>query len=386
VTHREPRLSDRSAVPSSGVLPEPGRSAFRTLVVVLLTCAFAALGVGSASAAGRTLPQGNWEVLSASGSTVRVAGWALDRDLPRTSVQVHVYVDGRGAALVANGSRPDVGAAFPGAGNAHGFSHSRTVAAGVHSVCVYAIDVGNGARNTPFGCRSIAVRATLPKGNWERLSATGGTLSMAGWALDPDAPTAPVQVHVYLDGRFVALTANGVRRDVGAAFPGAGSAHGFSFSRTMASGVHKVCVYAIDVDDPRRNTPLGCRSVTTAFPPPIGEFEDAWVGPSWSNSGDMLYIKGWALDPNHPTEAATFHAAIDGRVVAVTGAARERPDVGSAYPGAGDLHGFEEGFDVSDFSFAPGAHEVCIVALAFLPTETLNTHLGCRQVMVPAER
>jgi hypothetical protein len=365
------------------VLSEPGRSAIRTIVVLLVTCVVAALGVGAAGAAGR-LPQGNWEVLSASGSTIRVAGWALDRDVPTASVPVHVYIDGRGAALTANGSRPDVGRAFPGAGNAHGFSHSRTVAPGVHSVCVYAIDVGNGARNTPFGCRSIEVRAALPTGNWERLSATGGTLSLSGWALDSDAPTAAVQVHVYVDGRSFAVTANGSRSDIGRAFPGAGNAHGFSFSRTVASGRHSVCVYAIDVDNKQRNTPFGCRSITTAFPPPIGDFEDAWVGPGWANQGDMLYVSGWALDPSAPTEVVTIHVVIDGETLLVTGAYQDRPDVGAAYPGAGDGHGFEEGFDVSDFAFSPGVHEACVVAMVFYPMETVQTVLGCRQVTVPA--
>ena len=266
------------AVPSSGVLPERTRSAFRTLVVLLLTCVFAGLGAGAAAGAGGTLPLAHWDALSASGSTITVAGWALDRDVPKAAVQVHVYVDGRGVALTADRSRPDVDAAFPGAG----------------------------------------------------------------------------------------------------------SAHGFSLARTAATGVHRVCVYAIDVDDQSRNTPLGCRSVTVPFPPPIGEFEDAWVGAGPQNSGETVFVSGWTLYPGDPSVPADVEIVIDGQLRLVTPAVESRPDVGSAHPGMGDDHGFSEAFPVSQFSFAPGVHSVCVWTQVMLPTERLESSLGCRQVTVPA--
>jgi hypothetical protein len=86
-----------------------------------------------------------------------VSGWAFDPDDAAATVKVHVYVDGAGVAVAADGSRPDVGAAFPGAGSGHGFSHSVPVAPGVRTVCVYAIDVEQPWRNTGLGCRSVQV-------------------------------------------------------------------------------------------------------------------------------------------------------------------------------------------------------------------------------------
>jgi hypothetical protein len=71
------------------------------------------------------------------------------------STPVHVYVDGKGVAVTADGSRPDIGRAFSGAGAAHGFSYSVSVAPGTHQVCVFAIDVDVSSRNTLLGCRSI---------------------------------------------------------------------------------------------------------------------------------------------------------------------------------------------------------------------------------------
>jgi hypothetical protein len=73
-------------------------------------------------------------------------------------VAVHVYVDGGfGGEFLANGSRPDVGAAYPGAGDAHGWSYAAAAAPGAHTVCVYAIDAEILTRNTPLGCRQVAV-------------------------------------------------------------------------------------------------------------------------------------------------------------------------------------------------------------------------------------
>src|SRR5690606_16138564 len=55
------------------------------------------------------------------GNGVRVRGWALDFDTDQP-VPIHVYVDGGLAATgTANVHRPDVGAAYRGWGDFHGF-------------------------------------------------------------------------------------------------------------------------------------------------------------------------------------------------------------------------------------------------------------------------
>jgi hypothetical protein len=211
-----------------------------------------------------TRPNANWEVLSATGTTVTAGGWAFDPDAPTASSQVHVYVDGRGTALTASASRPDVGAVFPAAGANHGFGWSATLDPGMHTVCAYAIDVQLSWLNTPLGCRTVAVALTRPWGNWETLSASGSTITVGGWALDPDSPSVSSAVHVYIDGQGVALTADESRPDVGAVFPDAGAAHGFGHSSTVAPGRHTVCVYAIDAQITWLNTTLGCRSIATS--------------------------------------------------------------------------------------------------------------------------
>lgn len=100
----------------------------------------------------RQSPFGAIDSVVRVGSTVRLRGWALD---PGTGspIAVHTYVSGGGAtARTADVSRPDVGAAFPGYGAAHGYDMSVTAPSGAQ-VCVYGINVGAGG-NALLGCRS----------------------------------------------------------------------------------------------------------------------------------------------------------------------------------------------------------------------------------------
>ena len=94
----------------------------------------------------------------ATSGQIIVNGWAVD---PNTTapIQVHVYVDSNWrTALTANIARPDVGVA-KGMGDNHGFSGTINAAAGMHQVCVYAIDSWNwpNPTNPLIACRSVTV-------------------------------------------------------------------------------------------------------------------------------------------------------------------------------------------------------------------------------------
>jgi hypothetical protein len=112
------------------------------------------------SAARRCLNRG-WPFGSFDGAsspaagTVNVRGWAIDPDT-NGPIDVHVYLDGiyRGPVR-ANGSRPDVGAAFP-FGSDHGFDATFTASRGQHTACVYAINVAQGNHNL-ISCRPVTV-------------------------------------------------------------------------------------------------------------------------------------------------------------------------------------------------------------------------------------
>ena len=95
-------------------------------------------------------PIGNLEAVTGGVGQIDVAGWALDPDTT-ASIPVHVYVDGAGVPYVADKQRPDVAAAYPLYGVAHGFSERVVASPGRHNVCVYAINTGPGGHRL-LGC------------------------------------------------------------------------------------------------------------------------------------------------------------------------------------------------------------------------------------------
>lgn len=93
---------------------------------------------------------------------VRVYGWAFDADDYSKQLDIHVYLgDTLGpktfvGSIKANKSRPDVGRAYPGAGNNHGYGDWINVSAtGNRVVYVYAINVGGS--NTLLGTKNVNI-------------------------------------------------------------------------------------------------------------------------------------------------------------------------------------------------------------------------------------
>ncbi|HSO92127.1 MAG TPA: hypothetical protein VLR70_13355, partial [Arthrobacter sp.] len=133
---------------------------------------------------------------------------------------------------------------------------------------VYGINTGPGG-HTLISCKDVTVPAPLstivekgraPIGNVESVAVSAGKISVAGWALDPDT-ASPIAVHVYVDSVGAAFTANRDRPDIGAAYPGYGSAHGFVESIAASAGSHRVCVYGINTGA-GGHTLMGCQTVT----------------------------------------------------------------------------------------------------------------------------
>jgi hypothetical protein len=145
-------------------------------------------------------------------------------------------------------------------------------------VCLYAIDAQIGWLNIPLGCRAITTQLAEPVGNWETLTASGSTLTVTvgGWAFDPDDHGRSVPLHVYVDGNVTVIDADQIRADVGAAFPGAGDAHGFSESLAAGPGEHRVCVYAINTDPAGGYTALGCRMIVVPPMTAAEAIQSAW--------------------------------------------------------------------------------------------------------------
>jgi len=214
-------------------------------------------------------PIGNLDLAAGGPGQVRVAGWTLDPDVADPT-RVHVYVAGSFAGeLLASTSRPDVGRRWPSWGEGRGFdgTFAATPGGGPQPVCVFAINAGPGTANTLLGCRTVDVPTGNPWGNLDLAAAGGGSVRVAGWAIDPDVADA-VGIHVYVGGRFAGETlASGLRTDVGRVWPGWGVARGFDV-RVPATpgGPQPVCVFALNVGPGTANTLLGCAPVSV--PPP----------------------------------------------------------------------------------------------------------------------
>ncbi|MBM7480366.1 hypothetical protein ACFP63_09870 [Oerskovia jenensis] len=306
-------------------------------------------------------PVGNVESLQASGTdSIQVGGWAFDPD-SAGSVEVHVYVNGRGYAYPANLDRPDVGNAYGRSGKV-GFNQTIVTGPGAQNVCVYAIDSSGGA-NSLLTCRTVTVTNNAPTGNVESLRSTGTGVEISGWAFDPDN-AGSTEVHVYVNGRGYAYPANLDRPDVGNAYRRSGKV-GFNQTIATGPGAQNVCVYAIDTSG-GANTTLGCSTVTVTNNAPTGNVE------SLKSTGTGVEISGWAFDPDN-AGSTEVHVYVNGRGYAYP-ANLDRPDVGNAYRRSGKV-GFNQ-----TIATGPGAQNVCVYAID--TSGGANTTLGCSTVTV----
>ncbi|MDQ1731565.1 MAG: hypothetical protein QOK10_1724 [Pseudonocardiales bacterium] len=204
------------------------------------------------------LPIGVIDNVSAIPGYFSVAGWALDPDTA-SPIQVHVYVDSVGVALIANLSRTDIATAFPGYGANHGYDAAIPATPGQHQVCLYAIDANDTSTHSSLGCRTMTALSGSPFGVVDSIAPTAGGYSYAGWAIDPDT-AQPISIRVTVDSTSTSALAGVNRPDVGAAYSLYGSQHGYSGTVSASAGSHKVCVYGVNVSA-GSDTLLGCKTL-----------------------------------------------------------------------------------------------------------------------------
>lgn len=106
-------------------------------------------------------PQGRIESITAKPGFIVVEGWAFDWDDTSETPALWLYVDGEYCWLSSGTDdiyRPDVNAAYPGAGDYHGFSMRFSVdKAGTHTVKVLLQNIGGNA--ITFGTYSMNIPA-----------------------------------------------------------------------------------------------------------------------------------------------------------------------------------------------------------------------------------
>jgi hypothetical protein len=341
---------------------KPITSNARTSLTWTATAGLCDITAARGQCTGGANPVGSFDAATPNGpESIFVGGWAIDPDTAG-SIQVHVYVDSVGTALVANLSRPDVAAAYPGYGDLHGFAANISAPAGPHQVCAYGINVQGGA-NVTLGCTSVTVTGR-PSGSLDVATARPGAVDVAGWVAVPYAPGSPAILSV--DGVVAAqIDPTIARSDVQALIPTAGTTTGFVGTVPASGGTHRICLSttgaALDA--------LGCRTVTLPSGPPFGSFDLATGVPGGVRVG------GWAIDPDTATPIPV-HVYVDSAGTALL-ADQSRPDVAAAFPGYGSPHGFG-----ATVAATPGSHRVC--AYGINSGIGANSLIGCKTVVVLA--
>ncbi len=170
-----------------------------------------------------------------------------------------------------------------------------------------------------------------PYGWLDQVSPVAGGFRLRGWAADPET-TGPIDLHIYVDGRFVQrVLANRPRPDLAGPFPGIGINHGFEAVVPMGPGRYNVTVYAINVLDGSEQPVIG--SAPVGVGQPFG-YADLQIGPA------KVRAIGWVIDPDHTTPAAV-QAYVDGTLVGTWDANVYRSDVAAIYSSYGGEHGFD---------------------------------------------
>lgn len=293
---------------------------------------------------------------------VRVSGWALD---PSTSgpISVVVYDCLRPAGtFLADRPRPDLAAAFPGRGEAHGFEVFLRPCPGPRLISVAAVDT-SGQGSTWLGHQLVTIDPN-PVGHLDGVNATVGTIRVDGWALDPDAGTASIAVDVFVDGALAAQsTASVPRADIGSAYPELGDRHGFDVAVAATPGTHVVGVVA-------RNTGFGADLDLGSRPVTVPALPVGVVEPITSTGPGALRVTGWAADP--------MGAGPLDVTIAVDGAPAATSPAGGGRTAAGD----GAGFDVTLTGLDPGVRHVTVTAHGTIAGDVV---LGAADVAVGSD-
>lgn len=196
-----------------------------------------------------------------------VSGWAGDVDTGAAAF-IEVTVDAEAVATARTDlPRPDVAAAFPALGPDTGFAVSFELPTEQSVVCVSAVGADDGRRR-PLGCRTLgeAIEESLgdpdamPTSSGTRRSANGiiyagvedvasanGLVTVTGWAFDPNAPGAEVEITIEVGGKSTTVVANAAHAESAAMF-GIGASHGFAASLEVPDGSYNVIVSASNPD------------------------------------------------------------------------------------------------------------------------------------------
>lgn len=180
-------------------------------------------------------------------------------------------------------------------------------------------------------------------------AALGSTVTMSGWAFDPDDRAKSIGIYVY-NGRTVVahLRADRSRPDVNRIYH-LTNGHGYRVAVTATNGTHTYCVQANNIGYGNLS-PRICRTVTVNGDP-LGSFESASTQPG------SVTLSGWAFDRDNKSASSSVQVREGGAVIGTYVANGPRPDVNTRYHITG-AHGFTVTFGAS-----AGPHTYAVYAV-----------------------
>lgn len=381
-------MTRRFAPPRSRFLGLAGKAAAATVTAGLAVFG----GIQSvAFAATPNDPIGYLDQVIPTGSTaVNIQGWAADPDNLALPLTVRATLDGVSAGQVVTAvARPDVAKARS-TGPTPGFAMTLPAQPGSHTVCVTAVNISAGG-DTSLGCRTVVVPAPIgstptaaeiaarsPFGALEKVSASGNTVTLTGWAADPDNLAQPLKINAGYNGSAAVVTSAKVvaRPDI-ALSRNVGGNQGYSITITLRDGYHLVCAAAVNIGVGVNRQLGGCLRVVVgltaaeiAARSPQGALEVARA-----HNATSLGVRGWASDPDNRAASIKVVAYLDGVAAATVTASVPRPDLVTSQ-GTGPAAGYSFVIPAST-----GSHNVCLWALNIGVGN--NKHLGCASLSTP---
>jgi hypothetical protein len=225
-----------------------------------------------------------------------------------------------------------------------------------------------------------------PIGHLDSVVVHGSTVTLSGWAGDLDTPHNSIDVRAVFtpdpgtpgSPATTTMIAHNPRPDVATAYPALGPNHGFSFTVYSWQAIKTtVCLYGLDLSGGPAGK-LGCQTLTFDVDhPAIGHLDSVQ-----SVGNNHIEIRGWAADPDTPSEAASINLLLGGPVgkfynIVPGKASLARPDVATAFPNLGPNHGF----DVTAAA-KPGTYPVCALGFDTTLYHYGGANLGCITVTV----
>ncbi len=224
----------------------------------------------------------------------------------------------------------------------------------------------------PNATAAVPSAAHNPMGGLSAKKATATGLTLRGWAVDPDSPTANASVFALVDGVTRAAQTTSVPYARITKTYHAGPTPGFVMNVPVPSGKHTVCVAARN-SGPGTNmiftclaTPLGRTAGTreVAAHSPTGVFSRATASPS------TVSASGFTTDQDFRNKHLNVVLYVDGSAAATAATTR----TGSGAPkGSGANARFAVSAPVS-----VGTHQVCVWTVNVGWGH--NTFLGCKAV------